>query len=101
MPDRASAMLRTLAGNWRLDPARPELEEVFGDVTLTITPSGEVLYAMRDGSAAVELHAIVVIENGRAWMDAGGGEMSPLVLTEDGFLLMDEGEAQAAFVRAR
>ncbi|HEX8395436.1 MAG TPA: hypothetical protein VF665_24005 [Longimicrobium sp.] len=101
MPDRAAAMILALAGTWRLDPARPELREEFGDVTLTITPGGEVLYAMRDRGATMELHAIVVVENGRAWMDAGGGERSPLLLTDDGYLLMDEGVAQAAFVPDR
>lgn len=101
MPDRASAILRAMAGTWRLDPARPELEDTFGDVTLTITPGGEVLYAMTDQGATMELHALVVVENGLAWMDAGGGERSPLRLTENDLLLMDEGEAQAAFARAR
>lgn len=100
MTGTSSLTLHAVVGRWIVDPADPLLRTEFGDVVLTIAPTGEAFYVVMDPGAALELHAIIVEEGGRLWLEGQPGSRSPIRLTDDGKLTLDDGIALCTFVRA-
>lgn len=91
--------LQNVVGVWVVDPADPILRTEFGDVTMIIDVDGEVLYMILDPGATLELHAHIVEHGGRLWLEGQPGVRSPITLTPDGKMLLDDGDSQCVLVR--